>query len=105
MSDIKESQVTGREERKKKRRKKKNKQIFFIVLILAVILFSRVTAIIKLNAEHKELLAQQEELEKERDLLKAKLKNIDSKEYIQEQARKQLKMMDPDEILYVFEEE
>lgn len=105
MSDEKDVQITGREGRQKLRRKKRNKRNIIIVLLLVLFLFSRVSAVVRLKAEQKELLAQQEELEKERDLLKAKLKNIDSKDYIQEQARKQLKMMDPDEIMYVFEDE
>ena len=96
------------DERRKKRIKKKrrnNRNLILILLILAIIFsFGRIRNVVELKDEEKQMLAQQAELEKERDLLKAKLKNIESKDYIQEEARKQLKMMDPDEILYVFDD-
>ena len=101
-SELKE---TGRQGRKKLKKKKRNRTIIIIVLILFAVFFSRVKSIMDLKSEQVKLSKQQEELKKERDPLKAKLKNIDSKDYIQEQARKQLKMMDPDEILYVFEDD
>lgn len=79
--------------------------MILILLILAIIFsFGRIKNVFELKDEEKQMLEQQAELEKERDLLKAKLKNIESKDYIQEEARKQLKMMDPDEILYVFDD-
>ena len=96
------------DERRKKRIKKKrrnNRNLILILLILAIIFsFGRIRNVVELKDEEKQMLEQQAELEKERDLLKAKLKNIESKDYIQEEARKQLKMMDPDEILYVFDD-
>lgn len=98
--DNTQEQTTNR-----RKRKKNNKATVIIVLIVVLVFFSRVSTLVKVKAEHQRLVKQQEELIKQRDLLKAKLKYIDSKDYIQEEARKQLKMMDPDEIMYVFEEE
>lgn len=93
-----------REKRLKKKRRSKRNLIIFLFILAILFSFGRIKNVVELKAEEKQMLEQQAELEKERDLLKAKLKNIESKDYIQEEARKQLKMMDPDEILYVFED-
>lgn len=93
-----------REKRLKKKRRSKRNLIIFLFILAILFSFGRIKNVVELKAEEKQILEQQAELEKERDLLKAKLKNIESKDYIQEEARKQLKMMDPDEILYVFED-
>ena len=45
------------------------------------------------------------ELIEQRKELKIELRNVNSKEYIEEQARKQLRLVDPDEILFVFPNE
>ncbi|MDD6096573.1 MAG: septum formation initiator family protein [Firmicutes bacterium] len=89
----------------RKKHGKINLTVVVVVLILTCVFFGKVKDIVELKAENERLIEQQEELKKKRDLLKAKLKNIDNKDFIQEEARKQLKMMDPDEILYVFEDE
>ena len=43
-------------------------------------------------------------LEKQRDELKEELKNTGESEYIREQARKQLRLLNPGEILFTFED-
>lgn len=98
-----------REERALKRKRKNARNAMYtklaILLLCLALLIPSIVKIVRLKEENRRLLVQQEELKKERNLLKAKLKNINSKDYIQEEARKQLKMMDPDEILYVFDDE
>ncbi len=91
---------------KKKRLTKQQKQLIAAALAVAILFcFSNITKVIQLKGQQRELIKQQEELKEERDRLKAKLKNVDSAEYIAEQARKQLRMIHPDEILFVFDDE
>jgi len=61
--------------------------------------------IVRLKAENIALKQQQEALEKQRDELKEELKNVNDPEYIREQARKQLRLLNPGEILFIFDEE
>ncbi|MBQ0005415.1 MAG: cell division protein FtsL [Clostridiales bacterium] len=79
--------------------------VLVLVLVVAIIVFGRVKEMISLNVEHRRLVAQQEKLEEERDRLESKLKNVDNADYIEEQARKQLRLMNPDETLFIFDEE
>ena len=102
--------ITAEERRKAKKKKKRltkqQKQLIAAALAVAILFcFGNVSKIIQLKSQQRELVKQQEELKEERDHLKAKLKNVDSSEYIAEQARKQLRMINPDEILFIFEDE
>lgn len=76
-----------------------------LALVMIIIVSGRIKEMISLNMEHRRLVAQQEKLEEERDRLESKLKNVDNSDYIEEQARKQLRLMNPDEILFIFDEE
>lgn len=83
---------------------KKQKRIALIVAVIIIVLSVGYGGqIIKLRAENRELRKQQEELQKQRSALTKELKNIHSKDYIQEQARKQLRLLNKDEILFIFE--
>ena len=73
------------------------------VFVLLVTLFGR--DIVRLKAENRALRKQQIALEKQRDELKEELKNANDQEYIREQARKQLRLLNPGEILFTFEDE
>ena len=61
--------------------------------------------IVRLKAENRALKKQQVALEKQRDELQEELKQTNSQEYIREQAKKQLKLLNPGEILFTFDEE
>ena len=61
--------------------------------------------IVLLKIEQSELKEQQKALKEKRTKLKNELKNIDDKNYIEEQARKQLNMVKPGEILYMIEKD
>ena len=61
--------------------------------------------IVRLKAENVALKRQQAALKKERDELKAELENTSEQEYIRDQARKQLRLLNPGEILFIFDEE
>ena len=58
-----------------------------------------------MKIEQSELKEQQKALKEKRTKLKNELKNIDDKNYIEEQARKQLNMVKPGEILYMIEKD
>ena len=98
---------------KKKEKKKfqlkmtvKQKKILAAVLavvILLVVVYGR--PIIKLRMENAKLKAQNEELTKEKNAKAKELKNVHSKDYIKEQARKQLRLLDKDEKIFMFEED
>ena len=59
---------------------------------------------IKKDGLKNRLQIEQEELKKERDELKEEAKNVKSLDYIEQQARKQLHLVLPGEILYVLPE-
>ena len=75
-----------------------------IILIFAVLLTMCSREIVKLKAQNYELQKQHAQLEQERDRLTKELGRVGDKEYIKEQARKQLKLLDPGEIMFVFDD-
>ena len=97
------------EERRKinagKRRRKK-----FLTLVIVIIAFALLATmcgkdIVRLKAENRALRKQQAALEKQRTELQEELKNTSNQEYIREQAKKQLKLLNPGEILFTFDED
>lgn len=90
--------MTERRASKKARRRIVYLIIFLVIIIvIGVSVFNIVSLIIneaKLEKEQEALLQQKARLENE-------LSQIDSLEYIEQQARQQLKMIKPGEILYV----
>ena len=101
------------DERQKRRREKiassrrKSKRRILIIILIAFVLLATMCGrdIIRLKAENTELKKQQVALEKKRDELKEELKNTGESEYIREQARKQLKLLNPGEILFTFDDD
>ena len=61
--------------------------------------------IVRLKAENRALKKQQIALEHQRDALQEELRNASNQEYIKEQAKKQLRLLNPGEILFTFDEE
>ena len=61
--------------------------------------------IVRLKAENRALKQQQIALEQQREELQQELKNANNQEYIREQAKKQLRLLNPGEILFTFDEE
>lgn len=90
----------------KKRKKLDNKQKRIIAIIVVVVLFLLLTygrSIIKLQIENSKLRAQQEELNSEKSKLTKELKNIHSEDYIKDQARKKLRLLNEDEKIFIFQ--
>ena len=106
--DIEATLSARQEERRaqlaKRQRSKKRRTL--AILLLAFVLMATMCGrdIIRLKAENAELKKQQVALEKQRDELKEELKNTGESEYIREQARKQLRLLNPGEILFTFDD-
>ena len=104
---------TGQRAKKKANKKKsRTKRLFSksanrrnAIIAAVVLLLLAVRNIVKLELENRRLKNKQKELIEQRKELKIELKNVNSKEYIEEQARKQLRLVNPDEILFVFPSE
>lgn len=90
--------------RKGRRSKKIKKTVVIILVILVVIIFAG-RNIIKLKTENARLQKEQTELKKERDALKETFKKTDEREFIQEEARKKLRLLKPGEIMFIFKDE
>lgn len=86
-------------------RKLRNRKRTILLIALAFVLLATMCGrdIVRLRAENRALKKQQIALEKERDELKEELKNTSEQEYIRDQARRQLRLLNPGEILFTFD--
>lgn len=96
------------EERRRRTRAKqtRKKSLTILLMVLAFALLATMCGkdIVRLKAENVALKRQQAALKKERDELKAELENTSEQEYIRDQARKQLRLLNPGELLFVWDE-
>lgn len=93
-------------ERKKRQRQsgmgKITKMLIFILLIWAIAFAAlQVYNMYRINADYKNVLIENTKLKKERESLKEELKHVNEPEYIEQQAREQLKMVKPGEVMYI----
>ena len=88
-------------------KKRRNRILALLAIVVTFSLLGTMCGkdIVRLKAENRALKKQQIALEKQRDELKEELKRVDDQEYIREQARKQLRLLNPGEILFTFEDE
>ena len=86
---------------------RRRKTVTLLVFLVAFAILATMCGkdIVRLKAENIALKKQQVALEKQRDELKDELTNVDDPEYIREQARKQLNLLNPGEILFLFDDE
>lgn len=94
---------------KKKQGKKlkfNKSRIIFLALILFIVIIagSSIKQIIVLHIENNKLLEEKQKLNKEKEKVKKEEKEINNPEYLEEQARKQLKLIKPGEHLYIIDE-
>ena len=101
-----------REERKKSTKKKKRvkiNRVRIVVTVIVVVLIAVVGVSVKnvfdLRAEQNDLREKNKQLASEKASLREELKNVNDYYYIEEQARIQLKLIRPGEILYVLDDE
>ena len=86
-------------------RRRKTLTLLVFIVVFAILATMCGKDIVRLKAENIALKKQQVALEKQRDELKEELTNVDDPEYIREQARKQLNLLNPGEILFLFDDE
>ena len=85
--------MKSREQRRKKKKMHLNmsRLLFRVVIVVLVCVTAlSIRKIVLLKIEQSELKEQQKALKEKRTKLKNELKNIDDKNYIEEQAKKQL---------------
>ncbi|MEI8216262.1 MAG: septum formation initiator family protein [Eubacteriales bacterium] len=76
--------------------------VFFCALFILVFLGISMVSIVDLKMQENKAAALQEQLKAEKTKLQHELTLINTPEYIEQQARMQLKMIKPGELLYVF---
>lgn len=84
--------------------RKKRRRVVMLVLVFALLLTMCSREIVRLKAENRALKKQHAQLEQERDRLTKELGRVGDKDYIKEQARKQLRLLDPGEKMFIFED-
>lgn len=84
--------------------RKKRIRLVGLILVFAVLLTMCSREIVRLKAENRALKKQHAQLEEERDRLTKELGRVGDRDYIKEQARKQLRLLDPGEKMFVFED-
>lgn len=89
------------------RKKRNRRRLFYVIVIgiVALILFGFAGKIIALKAENARLLEEQKNLLSIKKELQQEKKNVNSLDYIEQQAREQLHLVLPGEILYVLPDE
>ena len=86
------------------RKRKKRRMIFGMILVFMFLLTMCGREIVRLKAENLALKKQHAELEEQRDRLAKELSIVGNKEYVKDQARRQLRLLDPGELMFVFDE-
>lgn len=76
-----------------------------IVLVLIAVVGMSIKNAFDLRAEQQELAATQKKLNSQKAALEEELKNVNDLDYIEEQARIQLRLIKPGEILYILDDE
>ena len=79
--------------------------VFAVVVILGVIVGMSVKNVLELSIEQHQLKKENASLKEKKAALEREFENINDKDYIEEQARKQLNMVKPGEIVYIIDEE
>lgn len=97
--------VQAAPKKKKVRINKGRIALTVIVLVLIAVVGVSIKNVFDLRAEQQELAATQKVLAKEKAALEEELKNVNDLEYIEEQARIQLRLIKPGEILYILDDE
>jgi len=104
-------QVVKQEKKEKPSKRKKikfnRKRNFYsaVAVVVMAVIGASVFNVMSANSQLEEAVAARELLEGEKEKLLYELDNIDSEEYIEQQARTMLKMIKPGEIYYIVPKE
>ncbi len=102
------SRLEEQKEYQKKRQKKRVKvnygRVIIIVIVICLLAYFGVYAvkIMKLDKERDAVNAENKKLEQSKARLELTLENINTPDYIEEQAREELKLIKPNELLFIF---
>ena len=91
----------------KRRRRRINKTHFVLFIVIFVLLAGigiSVKNVLDLRSEQAELALENESLKRQKDALENELANVNEDDYIEDQARKQLRLLDPGELVFIFED-
>jgi len=103
--ELLKAQQVGKPEKPSKRKKIKlnRKRNFYSILTMVVIVVVCISVfnVISVNSQLDKMKEQRESHETEKERLATELENVNSEEYIEQQARTVLKMIKPGEIYYV----
>lgn len=102
----KKTQINKEEPSKRKTAKRYRRRFVYgaIVLAIAILIGTSVFRLISLKLEESKAEANLESLKQEQKELQEELSLVYSKEYIEQQAREQLRMIYPGETLYVLKD-
>lgn len=93
----------------KKKKKVRFNKVRLIITAIAIVVVAvvgvSIKGIVDLKIEQRELEARKAQLIEQRLQLQEELKNINNLDYIEEQARIQLKLIMPGETLYIIEQD
>lgn len=96
---------TGKRKKKKFRLNYTRLILTIIIVVVLVVLGLSVKNIVDLKLEQKTLKQESAQLKAEKQKLEEELKSVNDLDYIEEQARTQLNMIKPGEILYITEDQ
>lgn len=104
--ELRRERQSAAREAKPKRKVNKSRVVFTVIIavMIAAVVVS-VVNVFSLWSEQKSLKADREKLLSEKESLKEEMKNVNDVDYIEEQARMQLRLIKPGEILYILQGE
>lgn len=113
IEDVRVNRLKKKKRRQKKplslRQRQQKRRKFITSLAIVFLLMSTLGyslyKIVSLQIEKNKLKEEQQMLKEERDRLEVESKNVESLDYIEQQAREQLHLVLPGEILYILPEE
>lgn len=79
--------------------------LFVLVLVIGISFVVSAVKIVQLQGEKKEVAAKNDELTHKKETLEMEYENVKLPEYIENQARRDLKLVKPQELLFAFNEE
>lgn len=72
-----------------------------VILCIAVIIGVSIFNVYSLKQEYSDIIKENQALQQEKEDLQEELGNVNNPEYVEEQAREQLKMVKPGEVMYI----
>ncbi|MBQ1401014.1 MAG: septum formation initiator family protein [Firmicutes bacterium] len=102
-AEAEEQPVSGTGSHRHRAKRRRIKLVYVIIIIVAAVVvgFSACN-LVSLKAQEREVLKQQQQLKDEKAKLEKELERADDPDYVEKEAREQLKLIMPGEKLYFF---